>query len=116
MTHTARRLIEGSQVAATDNSYYSSPVSTKTIIQNLTLTNTTSGVVTVTIHLVPSGGTANDASTLRRTKTIAAYDVWQVAEAQNHVLEAGDSIHAVDDTAGSTGTNITIMASGIQIS
>lgn len=113
MTHTARRLIEGTQVDTTATSYYASPSNTKTLIQNLTFSNTSASAVTVTVYLAPSGaGTpAADATTLRKTKTVASGDTWVCSEAINHVLEAGDAIYALAGAA----TSITIMASGVLI-
>lgn len=105
------RIIEGVALTTSAVSLYTSASSTKTLIKNLTLTNTSAAVVKVTIYLVPNGGSAGAASTITYQKNIAPGETYIAAPLINHVLEALDSIQALADTA----TSVTLMASGLQI-
>lgn len=108
---TAKRLAEGSLLTVSAATYYTTPVNTKCVIKKLTCTNPTAGAVKVTIYLVPSGGSAGDANTIRKVRTVGPYEVFEVYEAEDHVLEAGDFIQALADVGGA----VALMASGIEI-
>lgn len=109
---TPKRLVEGSQLTGSAVTYYTAPAKTKTILKKLTLTNTSAGAVTATVYLIPSGGTAGDANTLKKAVSIAAGATYDCAEAVNHVLEPGDFLQAL----ASAGTAVTLMASGVECS
>jgi len=73
------------------------------------LCNTTAGAVLCTVYLVPSGGSANAATTLINAVSVAANATYTCPELVNQVIEAGGSIQAL-------GLNVTLVASGIEIS
>jgi len=106
---TPKRIISGAQVTASLAPYYTCPANTKCIIKNLSFSNTTATARTVTVNLIPSGGTAGAANQIVTTHTIPAYSEWQCSIASGHVLEAGGFIQAVADSASA----ITIIGSGI---
>lgn len=108
---TPRRLTEGAQLTAGAVAYYTCPINTRCIIKKLTFANPTVNARLVTVYLVPSGGTATATSTLRPPRAVGPNDTWECFEAENHILEQGDSIQALADAI----TAITIMASGIEI-
>jgi hypothetical protein len=70
----------------------------KTIIDKLTVSNPTAGVLTYAINLVPSGGTAG-ASNLILTKSLAAGEVYTFPEIVGHVLESGGFISVIASSA-----------------
>lgn len=80
----------------------------KTIIDKLTVCNTSGGAVTVTIYIVPSGGSVGASSLIVATFSIAANTTVDMTQIQNQILEAGDFIAAL---ASST-TVMTIRAAG----
>lgn len=105
------RIIGGSQLTGSAATYYTAPANTRCVIKRLTLTNTSAGAVTATVHLVASGGTASDANTLTKTHSIAAAETWDCVSAEGHVLEPGGTVQAL----ASAVTSITIIGSGVEI-
>jgi hypothetical protein len=111
MATTNTSLVEGSQLTTSAASYYTSPANTTTIVKKCTVTNTSAGALTVTIYLVPSGGSAGATNTVTSAKSIAAGATYEAYECENHVLLAGDTLQALASAASS----LTLKASGIQI-
>lgn len=111
MAITPRRMVSGSQLTTSAATYYTA-TNVKAQIQALTLTNTSAGAVTVTVYLVPDGGTAGDSNTVLDTKSINAGESYKVIEAIGQWLEAGGTIQALASSA----TAITLVASGIEYS
>lgn len=106
--NTPKRLISGSQLTGAAATYYTAPTLTKAIIKRLTLCNTTAGAVACTVYLVPSGGTAGATNTISSAKSVAAGETWLCSAAEGMALEAGGFIQAL-------GLNVTIMASGVEV-
>jgi hypothetical protein len=85
------------------------PENTKAIVKNIVLVNTTSTDAKITMHFVPSGSSASNAN-----KIIADYPVRgndTVVIDLSAVLEAGDTVQAVQDTAGA----VTVYMSGVEV-
>jgi hypothetical protein len=82
---------------------YTCPASTRTFIKDINVCNTTGGAVTVNVHLVPSGGTADTTNALVYGYSIGATSYWQRTGSQ--IMNAGDTIQV---KASATGTTITI--------
>ena len=110
MQRLPKRLVSGSQIAASATTYYTTPANTKTTIAACTLTNTTGSAITATVYLVPTGGTAGADNCILSARTIAAGESYNVASAIGQTLEAGGTIQAL---AGSA-TSITLVASGYE--
>ena len=110
MAINGKRLVAGSQIAAAATTYYTAPTATRAQIQSMTLTNTTAGAVTATVHLVPSGGTATASNTILSAKSIAAGESYRCIEAIGQWLEASGTIQALASAA----TSISLVASGIE--
>ena len=85
--------------------YYTSLVNARTIIQNATLCNTTVGSVTVTVYLVPAGGTAGTANEIF-TRSIATLATDRCPELVGKVLNENGSLQAV-------GLNVTFDVSAL---
>lgn len=111
MANTPVRFTEGNVLTTTDAVQYTSPANTVSMIKQLTLTNFGAAAVTVTIHLVPSGGASATSNVLLNATVIAAGQAVPVYAAINHILQAGDSIWAKTDT----NTSVNIMISGFQV-
>ena len=112
---TAKRLIESAQIAASPAAYYS-PSNCKAQIKKLTLTNTSNAPVTVSLFLMITGGTASDANTVTKTRTVpgssaTSTGTLELYEVEGHILEAGDVLAASASTAGV----VNLMVSGIEI-
>lgn len=110
---TAKKLFDPAQLTAAAATYYTVPVGAKCILKKLTFTNPTSSAAprTVTVYLIPNGGTAADSNTLISAKALAIGETWDCVEAENQILNAGDFIQALASAA----TDVTIMGSGLEV-
>jgi len=111
MATTGKRLVGGAQLTTSATTYYTAPPSTKARIDAMTLTNTSAAAVTVTLHLVPAGGTAGDGNIILKAKSIGAGESYPVREALGHWLEPGGTIQALASAA----TSVTLVASGVEV-
>lgn len=111
MATTPKRLVSGSQLTTSAATYYTAPASTKTRISAFTATNTTAGAVTVTVYLVPSGGSADNTNKVADVVSLAANETKAITGAIGHVLEAAGTIQAL----ASANTSINIVVSGYEI-
>lgn len=111
MAVTPKSIIASQQLTAINATYYTA-TNIRTIIDKMTLTNTTAGAVTVTIDLVDSGGTAGATERMISARSIAPGETYRCPEVVGHVLNAGDSIQGLASAA----TSITIRASGREVS
>lgn len=108
MTTTAKRLVSGSQLTAAAATYYTAPALTRSIIKAAQLTNTTAGVVAVTMYLVPAAGSAGATNTVISARSIAAGETYNCPELVNAVLEPAGTIQGL-------GLNVTLTVSGVEI-
>lgn len=92
--------------------YYTAPVATRTRIDALAVTNTDASAQTISIWLVPSGGTAGDDNIIAKAKSIGAGETVRITAAVNQVLLAGGTLQA----QGSIGSKLSIHASGVEVS
>lgn len=103
-------IIETKYVEDVLTTQYTSPAGTvpvQTIVDNFTVSNSSGGSETVTVHLVPAGDTA-DASNVVKTKTLADGRTYNFSEVVGHTLEPGDFIAAISSTA----STLVLRASG----
>lgn len=110
MQRLPKRLVDGAQLTAAAATYYTAPPFTLATISACTLTNTTAGAVTATLHLVPSGGTAGAANCILSARTIAAGESYNVGSAIGQTLPAGATLQALASAA----TAVTLVASGYE--
>jgi len=111
MAVTPKAIIAAQQLTNANATYYTA-TNIKTIIDKMTLTNTTAGAVTATIDLVDSGGSAGASERMISARSIAAGETYICPEVVGHVLNAGDTIQGL----ASANTSITIRASGREVS
>ena len=111
MAITNKTLNEGAQLTTSAATYYTAPALTTTVIKKLTITNSTGSTVSVTLYLVPSGGSAGVTNIITSAKAILAGAVYEAYECENHVLMTGDTLQALAGSAAS----LTLKASGIEI-
>lgn len=109
MAVTPKRLVPGSQIAASATTYYTA-TNVKARIDAIALTNTTEGAITATVHLVPSGGTADATNCILSAYSIAAGATYVVPGAIGQWLEEGGTVQALASAA----TSITLVASGVE--
>ncbi len=76
------------QLAATIGDIYTSPASTQTIVETITLVNTHTSAITANLYLLPSGGTARRICS--KDMSLAAGRMWVGPSIVT--LSAGDKI------------------------
>jgi len=109
-----RCLFEGALLTTSATVLYTAPANTRTLLGKLTLTNISGSSASVTIYIVPRGGTPGTSNEIWKTLTIPAggnnTECRDVTEIVNHVLEAGDSLQAL----ASANSAITARLSGAE--
>lgn len=98
--------------AALTTSYatlYTVPANYRTYIKQFDICNTTSGVITVYVSLVPSGGTAGTGNSIFYNTSVPAYSTLQWCGAQ--VIDAAGTFQA---KASATGATVTITGGEAQ--
>jgi len=111
MTVTAKTLINTKLASATDNTEYTTPGSTTTIIDKMTVTNTDSSARTLTVYLVPSGQSASATYIIVKAQSVSAGQCYDLTELKNHILSTGDFIVV----GASVAAVMVIRASGREI-
>lgn len=104
-------LIERQQAPSTETTLYTA-TNVKTVIDKFSVTNTTGGAVTLTVHLVPSGGTAGDPNCVLKTKSVASLETYNCPELVGQMLKSGDFISLI----ASASASLTLSAAGREIS
>jgi len=99
MSVTAKGLVNAVFAKDTIITEYTVPASKSAIIDKFTATNTDASSRTITIYLVPSGGTSDSTNQIIKTKAIAAAATQDFSELQNQILSTGDSIRVVASVA-----------------
>ena len=112
MTVRVNALFETAQIPNANTVLYTAPANTRTIIDKMTVTNTTGGALTVTVFLVPSGGAANAGTTVISAQSVASNSTILCSEVVGHILNPGDAIVAIASAAAS----LTGRASGREVS
>lgn len=108
MTTTAKCLVETKYAENADTTQYTAPGGTRTLIDKASAFSTAGG--TITLRLVPNGGTAG-ASNVVATKTLAANESYTFPEIVGHTLNSGDFISSV---AGAANT-VVLRISGREV-
>lgn len=93
MTVTYKGLVQGASLTGPGAAVYTAPAATSANISAVSVSNPTAGVVALSMHIVPAGGTATNLNRIA-LKNIAAGAVVPVSEAVNHKLEPGEQLYA----------------------
>lgn len=111
-TLTGKILTSGQLTATTATTVYTVPASSAVKVATFALTNTTGSAVTVTVSVVPSGGTAGVTNQILTGYSVAAYDVLShkdvLAVLDGAFLDAG----AVITVTASTANAVNYLATG----
>lgn len=106
MSVSAISLVQAVQAPNAAAAQYTCPSNSKVVVRHGVFTNTTAGAVTLSIYIVPSGGSVVDAAKILDAFSIAAHTAYTSAEISGVVLNAGDSIQTVASAATSISQNI----------
>lgn len=112
MSVLAKCLINSQFAPATTGNLYAAPANVRTIIDKFTVTNTTASAATLTVHIMPSGGSLGAGNIIVSAQSIAAGALVDFTALQNHILNSGDSIQVLSGTANA----LTIRANGREVS
>jgi len=99
------------QPAAADTTLYTCPANTRVRIVAGTVTNDAAVAKWISFHRVPSGGAVGDANIIINQKVIGDKESYTLPEIVGHILEAGDFISSITETAAT----LTVHLSGIAI-
>ena len=110
MTTVSKPLVTAQYAAAAEATYYTA-TGVRTIVDKCTGTNMTGAAVSLTVRLVPTGGSAG-ASNLIETASIGAGSSYTFPSVVGHTLEPGGSISALAGAASS----IVFRVSGREVS
>src|SRR5512139_1218429 len=96
---TMTKMGQGS-VAITNTTRYTVPTFTRSLVKDITITNTTAAAITVSLYLVPSGGAAGATNIFMSNVTIPPNGLFQWNGAQ--VMNTGDFIVDIASAVGCT--------------
>ncbi len=100
-------IVKPQQVPASLTVLYAAPPSTSVRIDKLTVSNPTSAPVTITLNVVPVGGTPGAANQTTNAQSILPNQTWNSPNEVGLVLGAGDAIWAT-----ASGANALVIAVG----
>ena len=110
MTTTTKPLFSPQIVNIAESVLYQVPVSTTTVISYLSLHNTSTTPVKITVSTPVSGELSSTANQLT-VKTLAGLETLRVYDAVGYTMATGQSIRAFADTDGA----VNIRAGGAEI-
>lgn len=108
MQRLPKRLVDGTQLTAVAATCFTVPANSLMTISAMSVTNTTATPRTLTVHLVPSGGTAGAGNMVCAARIVAPGETYNVGGAIGQTLAADGSIQALSDAA----TALSLVASG----
>jgi hypothetical protein len=94
-------------ITGTIATIYTAPTGVRTFVKDLNICNTTSGALTVNVHLVPSAGSADTTNAILYGYSIAANTTYRWSGVQ--IMNAAGTIQVKASTTG-----LTITASGAE--
>ncbi len=98
MTVTVKNIIPAKYAENSQTTQYTS-TSAKTILDKMTVTNITSSNAVFSVNLVPSGGSVANSNRVISLRTIAPGETFPCPGVVGQVLESGDFISTLSDTA-----------------
>lgn len=111
MTVLTRALAEAAQIPTAATTLYTAPANTRTILDKLTATNTTGTAATLTVYIVPGGGSSGASNKLISAQSIATNAAYLCPEIVGHTLNPGDTI-----VTESSAVALTVRLSGREVS
>ncbi len=111
MAITSKNIIPAKQAEATQTTQYTA-LNVRCVIDKFTITNTTGNNVTISVNIVPSGGSAGNDNLVLDSRTIVENETYVCPELVGQVMESGSFI----STLAGAATSLTIRASGREIS
>ena len=110
-TYTPKRLVDPFQVTTSSSSavYTVSVSGSTTVIKEVLVTNPTATPATISVFMVPSGGSAGNSTAVIPGITVAGNSILRVP--MSAVMNYNDAIRA----SASAGSTLTLTVSGVEI-
>ena len=105
MSVTAKVLVPSKTVENSQTTQYTADKVT-TIIDKFTMTNYSASTVKVSVNLVKSGTSAGNASLIVKEKVLAASETYTFPELIGQILNNGDFISTLSDTASAVNMRV----------
>lgn len=105
---TNKILFRGSVPTTAGTAEYTVPTGYRTIAREINICNTTTGALTVSIHFVASGGSADTTNAIVYGLTVSPNGTYDLSG--EHILTAGDFIQVVGSASG-----LSMYASGEEV-
>ena len=99
------------QPGIADTTLFICPANTRVRVVAGTATNDSAVAKWISFHRVPSGGAVGDANIIINAKVIGDKESYTLPEIVGHILEPGDLISSITETAAT----LTVHLSGIAI-
>lgn len=109
MAAVGKALVNGSQIAGSNTTYYTA--GTQTRLDKCTVTNTTGGAVSFDLHLVPDGGSADATNQVIVDHNVNDGETYTCPEVVGQWLNKGQFLVA----GASSATSLTLRVSGIEV-
>lgn len=88
-------IVAGQVLTGSAATYFTGTTGDVYTIKSASVTNTTGGVVALTVYRVPSGGSVGAGPTLISARNIAVGETYNCPELINKALQAGDTLQAL---------------------
>lgn len=103
---TPKAFVDGVNLTDAAVTYYTAAVGARAILKKATFVNDHTAVVTVTVNIVPSGGSADYDNRIVKAKAIAPGESWMCYELENHEIEQGGFISMLASVTAKIGCRI----------
>lgn len=111
MSIVAKNIISSQYAPSSDTVLYTAAANTHVIIDKFIACNSDSGAQTLSINIIPSGGSVGASNLIMKTFSIAAGTTKDFTELQNNILNPGDAISVIASIA----SKISITASAREV-
>lgn len=108
MSVTAQCLINAKYASSSPATEYTVPAARRVIIDKFSASNQNGGAQTITVYLVPSGGSVANSNKIVSSFSLAAGESKELTELKNQILNTGDFV----SVEASVGSAIVIRMSG----
>lgn len=92
-------VVQSGYAANSETAVYTPATGVRGTLLKFTATNVTGTAATITVKLIPSGGSAGASNTITLTKSIEPGGFYTFPELIGHTLNAGDSLSILAGTA-----------------
>lgn len=106
---TNKILFRGSVPTSAGTAEYTVPTGYKTTVKEINICNTTAGSLTISIHFIPSGGSADTTNAILYGHQVSPNSALDLSG--EHILNVGDFIQVVG-----SGSGLSMYASGEEVS